>query len=323
MKTIESPIPVQNRKAEKQFHFWQSVVAFCTYALLLVCLLGRLGSYFFFFELFSHFSAQCLAIAGFLFIYWILFRNRLYAVALFSVLLNAWLVLPWVTSKTPATESADLRIMHTNVLFTNLEYDAILESIRRENADIVLIAEATPPLFQKFRQELHREYPYGYLVYSKTHCYVAIGSRTPLRVNHAAVTANRMLHVHTTVKGREIALISVHPKTPLNPTWFESRNERLQYAFDQAAKESVPTILAGDFNVSVFSPVYRSLVASSGMQASRKGFGISPTYRNGYGPLMIPIDHVLTNKGFRTVGFHTLDMKESDHKAIVADLKFQ
>ncbi|MDR6195554.1 MULTISPECIES: endonuclease/exonuclease/phosphatase family protein [unclassified Siphonobacter] len=322
MKTEEISAPVKNDKAERNFNFWQSTVAFMTYALLLVCILGRFGTYFFFFELFSHFAVQCLGVSVFLLIYWILFRNRLYVIALFSVILNAWQVFPWL-QRTDTSGTADLRIMHTNVLFTNTNYEAIVRGIAKEKADIVLIAEATPPIFQHFRKSLGAEYPYQYMVYTKSHCYNVIGSRFPIEVDHAAVTANRMMHVYANVKGKKVALISVHPKTPLSSLWFKLRNERISKAFALAAQEKVPAILAGDFNVSVFSPVYQSLVNESGLHASRKGIGLFPTYRNGYGPLMIPIDHVLTNKGFKTVGFHTADIEDSDHKAIIVDLKFQ
>ncbi len=251
-----------------------------------------------------------------------LFRNRMYVIALFSVILNAWLVIPWLqTEKSSGT--ADIRVMHTNVLFTNENYGAIVEGIRKEKADIVLIAEATPIIFQHFRKSLGAEYPYQYMVYTKSHCYNVIGSRFPIEVDHAAVTANRMMHVYANVKGRKVALVSVHPKTPLSPTWFTLRNERITKAFELTAQEKVPAILAGDFNISVFSPIYESLVNKTGLHAARKGIGIFPTYRNGYGPLMIPIDHLFTNDGFKTVGFHTADIEDSDHKAIVVDLQFQ
>lgn len=322
MKTEVFSAPVKDHKAERNFRFWQSTVAFSTYALLLVSILGRFGSYFFFFELFSHFAVQCLGVSLLLLLYWMLFRNRLYVVALFSVILNAWLVCPWL-SRDEVQGKADLRVMHTNVLFTNENFGAIVKGIQKEKADIVLIAEATPMIFQNFRKGLGAEYPYQYMVYTKSHCYNVIGSRFPLEVDHTAVTANRMLHVYTTVKGRKVGLVSVHPKTPLNPVWFKLRNERISKAFDLAAQEKVPAILAGDFNISVFSPVYESLVEKTGLKAARKGRGIFPTYRNGYGPLMIPIDHLFTNEGFRTVDFYTTDIEGSDHKAIVADLQFQ
>ncbi|MFT4033767.1 MAG: endonuclease/exonuclease/phosphatase family protein [Siphonobacter sp.] len=310
-----------SQKTKKRIGIVELGLLVSVWGLLLVSLIGRLGQYFYLFELFSHFAVQCLAAGIILLPITLVMRSPLSILTAAAIAINAWQVIPWIMPKSQViNQRADLRVMHTNVLFTNTDCQKDIKIIKQQNPDILLVAEATPSFFQAFRKNLHQQYPYEYIVYAKSHCYMLIGSRTPLTVFHEAVRANRMLHVRTRIKGKEIAIVSVHPRTPLFASWYAIRNNRLKGAFQEAKQETLPTILAGDFNISVFSPVYQSFMAETGLDAARKGFGIAPTYRNGYGPFMIPIDHILT-KGFKTSNFYTLDMPGSDHKAVVADLK--
>lgn len=318
--TFSSRPAVRQRRSRWDFFF-----RCLAWSLLGITLAGRLGAYFFLFELFSHFAVQAVA-AGVGLLYFVRKDRAALGAAGVSLLIQGWQVVPWLTGN-PAVASPvkgeGIRVLHANVLYANTAYPEILKSLEEEKADVLFVAEVTPAFFHAFHARFRATYPFQYMVYAKSRFHVLVGSRTPLKINHKSVTENRMLEATTVVRGREIALVSVHPKTPIEPSWFASRNRRLSGAFEAAAACKQPAVLAGDFNVSVFSPVYQALVGQSGLLACRKGFGLLPTYRNGYGPLMIPIDHVLTNDGFRTTSFRTKDIPGSDHKAVIADLQFR
>lgn len=319
MKSTFSPAVAVRQLSSRRVFFLRCLA----WGLLAVTLAGRLGAWFFVFELFSHFAVQCIG-AGLGLLYFVRKdRGALFAVGV-SLLIQGWQVAPWIAwNAAPAPAKEGIRVMHANVLYANTAYPEVFRSLEEEDADVLFVAEVTPPFYHAFRTRFRQRYPYQYMVYAKSRFHVLVGSRTPLKINHEAVTANRMLEATTVIRGKTVALVSVHPKTPIESSWFASRNKRLAGAFAAASGRREPAILAGDFNVSVFSPVYQALVEQSDLQASRKGFGILPTYRNGYGPLMIPIDHILTNKGFRTTSFRTRDIPGSDHKAVIADLQFR
>ena len=318
MKSTFSPAVAGRQLSSRRAFFFR----YLAWGLLAVTLAGRLGAWFFVFELFSHFAVQCVG-AGLGLLYFVRKdRGALFAVGV-SLLIQGWQVAPWLPGSEYAGEKADIRIMHANVLFSNTEYAAALQCLEEEKADVMLVAEVTPEFYHRFHNRFRAIYPYQYLVYAKSKYHILIASRQPVTINHEAVVANRMIDATTTIRGRKVRIVSVHPKTPIEPSWFASRNKRLSGAFAAAATGNTPTILAGDFNISVFSPVYQALVEQTGLLASRKGFGILPTHHNGHGPLMIPIDHILTNRGFRTTSFRTKDIPGSDHKAVIADLQFR
>ena len=90
-------------------------------------------------------------------------------------------------------------------------------------------------------------------------------------------------------------------------------------------------MLIGDFNISVFSPLYDDIFrpfnpAGNGkptqiLRPARR-FLTQPTWPIFFPSLMIPIDHAFVNGGFRPVRFQTLDHPGSDHRAVVVDLRF-
>jgi len=82
-------------------------------------------------------------------------------------------------------------------------------------------------------------------------------------------------------------------------------------------------IIAGDLNVSMWSPFYRSLIKQSGLHNARQGFGILPS-QSGIAPqfaiLSAPIDHCLVSSDIQVENFRLGSNIGSDHLPIIADL---
>jgi endonuclease/exonuclease/phosphatase (EEP) superfamily protein YafD len=82
-------------------------------------------------------------------------------------------------------------------------------------------------------------------------------------------------------------------------------------------------IIAGDLNVSMWSPFYRSLIKRSGLHNARQGFGILPT-QSGISPqfaiFSAPIDHCLVSSDIQVKNFRLGRHIGSDHLPIIADL---
>lgn len=294
------------------------------FALVLATALGRLGRSFFLFELLSHFAAQYAVLSGGLLIYWLFRRRWLPAVAALTGLVwNGLMVLPWLTADPPPGPStADLRVLHTNVLYTRPDVGRIRQLIARENPDLFVLQELTQDMHLRLT-DLRAEYPHQIFIWAKGPCYMLVGSRTPFTADSTPVRQARTIHLRTTVRGQALSFVTLHPRTPVFPAWFRQRNQRLTYAADLVRRQTEPTLWIGDFNVSPFSPVYDDLIKRSGTQACREGFGLAATWIRWCPPLMIPIDHALINDGFRTVNFRTAYMPESDHKALIVDLAFR
>lgn len=315
-----------------QLLFWGRLL---TWALLAATLAGRLGTFFFLFELFSHFAVQYAVLAVLLLIFWLLTGSShrlagraafagprtLAVVATLVLLLNGGLVLPWLTASQPAAGSRDLRLLHANVLFADQDYARIVRLVQAQSPDVFVLQEMTPESIRGVAA-LRPAFPYQYHIWSKGPCHILVGSRTPIRVDSSLARPERVISLTTTVRGHELALLTVHPQTPLLPSWFAHCNQQLAFVASRARQHTLPTVVLGDFNISVFSPVYHQFFEQPGLTACRRGFGLQPTWPRFLPPMFIPIDHAFVNPGFRTVNFRTLAQVGSDHKAVVVDLAF-
>jgi len=89
-------------------------------------------------------------------------------------------------------------------------------------------------------------------------------------------------------------------------------------------------ILAGDLNMSMWSPYYRRLINKTGLHNTRKGFGILPSWRipKTYKQipnwlaffLRIPIDHCLVSRGFEVRNTSIEIETGSDHLPLIVNL---
>lgn len=294
-----------------------------TGSLLAATLISRLGSFFFVFELFSHFAVQYAVLALALTGYWLYAKPRwLAAIAVLVVLLNGLLIYPWLAALKPdGAGPHDVRVLHANVLYANTDYTRIVRLVQQQSPDLFVLQEMTPESIGGV-SALKSLFPYQYHIWSKGPCHILVGSRTPIRVDSSLARPERVISLKTSIRGHEMALLTAHPQTPILPSSFNDRNRQLAFISQKARQQRIPAVLLGDFNISVFSPVYRRLLTSAGLTACRLGFGLQPTWPRFLPFMFIPIDHAFVNNGFRTVNFQTLTQDGSDHKAVVVDLAF-
>lgn len=311
-----APPPVRSRPL--RLHFW---VRLGTYGLLFATVAGQVLGRWWPFELLSHFPVVYAVAALLLTGYWVWQRQRIFYLALGLLVWNAALVAPWLLASRPPAVRADVRVLHANVLFKNENHGPILAMIRRERPDLCVIAEATPALYERVRRQLP-EYPYRSFSHAKSYCYNLVLSRTPFVRDSAALRDFRTVAIRTTIRGRDVGLATVHPRTPVKPDWFAGRNAQLRFAFGYARRQPIPTLLVGDFNVTPWSPVYRAVAEKPGLVACRKGFGLEPTWISPLPFVQLPIDHAFVTPGLRPVSFRTLPAGDSDHRPVVVDVAF-
>ncbi len=306
------------RPVSRWLRFW---LGLATWGLLVATAAGPVLGRWYPFELFSHFPVVYTALAAVFLLFWGWQKSRLAWVALGSLAWNAALLAPWLLAAPPPPGRAGLRVLHANVFYENTHYADLLAMVERERADLCVIHEATPQLYAFLRSRL-KQYPHRSFSHAKRYCWILVLSRTPFTRDSAALRDYRAVALRTTVRGHELALVTVHPRTPLGLDWFESRNRQLRFVFDYARRQTVPTVLVGDFNVSPWSPVYRELTEKPGLVACRKGFGLKPTWISPLPVVQLPIDHVFVNERLQPVSFRTLELPDSDHRPVVAEVAF-
>ncbi|MFD2573766.1 endonuclease/exonuclease/phosphatase family protein [Spirosoma soli] len=233
---------------------------------------------------------------------------------------------PRYTSEPPKTPG-DIRVLHANVLYTRDEYDTTIALIRQQHPNLYVLQEMTPQSIRLVTSELHNEFPHWFACWSKGPCWVLVGSRTPFKVDQGLARKWRVVSLKTRVKDQDVALVTVHPRTPILPSWFRERNAQLAHVANATRQSPLPTVLIGDFNISVFSPIYKDIFETNDNEQkaslkSARSVLTQPTWPRFIPPMMIPIDHAFVNSGFYTQSFQTLEHPGSDHKAVVVDLGF-
>jgi endonuclease/exonuclease/phosphatase (EEP) superfamily protein YafD len=315
-------------------------------AVIATWLLGWLLGRFYFFELFTHFQLQYYALSILLVVAGLASRLLLGKQGRATLTVVPVLVFgltaifsdtSWLPGEDPAAESTltrDVRVLQANVLYSRSDYAPTFNLIRSQRPDLYVLQEMTPASIRLVTSQLSHEFPYWFACWSKGPCWVLVGSRTPIMVNKPLAETKRIIALTTQVRGRAMGLVTVHPRTPVLPSWFRERNDQLTYAAEKTRTQPLPTVLLGDFNISIFSPVYKVIfrsappvagatptVRQAPLRPARQSL-TQPTWPRFIPPMMIPIDHIFTNQGFRPFHFRTLDHPGSDHRAIVADLSF-
>ena len=109
-----------------------------------------------------------------------------------------------------------------------------------------------------------------------------------------------------------VRIVTAHPHVPLTAPGLHARNRLLSVAGD-TAEESEAFILMGDFNLTPWSPTFRAL---PGKRAGDPRF--VQTWPVAWGPLGIPIDHIMISENLELVEARLLPHTGSDHRAILA-----
>jgi len=153
---------------------------------------------------------------------------------------------------------------------------------------------------------------FGYAVYSK------------FPLNSAAEIALEDVRVPTyggTVQIAETSfyLLLLHTVPPRSPGGLLMRNAHLRGIAELKQKTNLPIVVAGDLNISMWSPYYKMLIADTGLINTRQGFGILPSWQVQGGKnmlskfLALPIDHFLVSKDIRVESMKIGGSIGSDH----------
>ena len=286
-------------------------------------LLGFLGRAGWALDLFSHFRVQYLYMLAASMVFLVMARRyRLATLPAALAALNLALVVPvyWGGAHGPAG-TPTYRLLAANIHGENRETGKVRDLLVREHPDVVILTEFTPRWMGELA-DLNEAYAFRVLQPRDSNFGIAVFSRLPIDVWQPLQTDHGELlgvRVVLSAAGRPVTLIAVHTMLPLGSALSRLRNRQLKELGALAAGTSTPVLLAGDFNLTPWSPYFSDLLAASGLRDSRRGFGIQATWPAGRGPMRIPIDHCLASAGIRIVDRRVGADTGSDHLPIIVD----
>jgi endonuclease/exonuclease/phosphatase (EEP) superfamily protein YafD len=209
-----------------------------------------------------------------------------------------------------------LRLVSANVFSDNPAPAAAVVALLAQGADVEVAVETSPG----FRADLTAQdtaHPY-----SAVDDQLVVRSRYPIQPleDPPNVPARRILRVQIEGPGGPFVLYAVHALNPLSESTFGDQLTWVRRLRAAAAREAVPVVMAGDFNMSDRQVGYRELAGDLRDAITASGWGRS-TYGDGlWATLFLRIDHVFESRTWCASGAARFDVPGSDHEGVAVSL---
>ena len=277
---------------------------------------SRLGHLWVAFDVMSQFTMQFLFWTVAFLLAWFVPRLRvLTAIVLFvsmSVAYGVWphLVSGNASAPAPAVAAKEkaLKIASFNTYRFNQDFSAQIASIRKLNADAVVLIELDPPK-KSILEGLKDIYPHQFACFDQAYCFLAIISKTPLTNTSAQAIWEGSPYIRATLGAEfgNVTLVGTH--TTRFP---HSRAQLKQVRALVRSLESVTgkIILTGDFNATPFSRVTSTIAQGAGLVRHTS----LPTWPAQLNIPQIAIDHMFASPALRPLTSEMIgDAAGSDH----------
>jgi endonuclease/exonuclease/phosphatase (EEP) superfamily protein YafD len=241
---------------------------------------------------------------------------------------------------TVSPDLPSLRVMTYNVLGWNEATDAVLDTIRASEADIVALQELNPRVAAVIDRELASAYPYRVLAPREGVRGMGVISRLPLRPTSAALPdpewVSEPQSLEFDVGGRTVLLVNFHAAAGI--FFREGRNRQASLLAGFARDHDLPLLLLGDLNATSTNAAYDKLTSVLKDSWTEAGAGFGHTFP-GAGPGVTPgssrptllgisvprwlvrIDYVFhSDHWLATSARLGLFDRHADHRPVIADL---
>jgi len=275
-------------------------------------------------ELASHFRLQYLwiALAAAIGLVAIGFRRDA-ALAALPAFLNFAVILPFYMP-TGASPSAapSLRVASINVYSLNRRHAEVLQFVRDNRPDLVLLLEVTTA-WRDLLDALAADYPFQHLELRGSNFGMALFSRLPWKsVATREFGSGGLPSIVARLEWQDepLVLVGTHPMPPGGSSMWRLRNEQFAQIAAFCRTETDPLVVIGDLNSTSWSAWFDTLLDGTRLRDSRAGFGLQTTWPCWTWQLGITIDHCLVSPEVavrkRWIGPHV----GSDHFPLLLDL---
>lgn len=232
--------------------------------------------------------------------------------------------------------TAPITLAHINYFYANHDFTGLDRLIDQHAPDIINFQESAPSHSKYIATEYRELYPhqwhhpragsYGLVIMSK----LPITSSEIHEVD-GGVFVNELHDLTFQMgEGQKFRLLSLHTAQPLSgKNWSAQRNNELAYTAKLIAshdREDVPLIMAGDLNITPYSPFFKDFIKATHYDYVGQGDilkGNSWPAKIPTSLFQIPIDHVFYNDRNAYINeWHAMTVQGSDHKALIVELQF-
>jgi endonuclease/exonuclease/phosphatase (EEP) superfamily protein YafD len=254
------------------------------------------------------------------------------------VAIQVWNIYPYTRLARPQVLRTDrsqprtsIRLVATNVLMENREFDKWREVIRAADADVILAVEVNEAWMERAIRALVPDWPHVVAEPRDNHYGMVLLSRLELvdpQVRHDVQRDIPSIHCGVRLRsGDVINLHCLHPRPPepLTDQHATPRDAELVLVGRAIGDDpdDPPTIVTGDLNDVAWSHTTRLFLRLSGLLDPRIGRGFFNSY-NAKNPLFrFPLDHFFHSNDFRLIELRRLDFVGSDHFPMYLALSYE
>jgi endonuclease/exonuclease/phosphatase (EEP) superfamily protein YafD len=208
-----------------------------------------------------------------------------------------------------------LTLVAANVYIDNAAPEAMVETLLETDADVLLLIEFRKS-WRALADRLDGRYPHSW-----THGDITVWSRYPAAGRDAtARKREHTLDLVLDVAGRDLRLLATHAPRAPGIRILEERNWLFSEFGAWAREKPLPTVIAGDFNATPWTPALRRLIEQEGLARARPVGGWYGSWPAPLADLGVPIDHLLHSVSITVEKMALLTVPGSDHRAIEATL---
>lgn len=224
-----------------------------------------------------------------------------------------------------STDQPTITFATFNKLYSNSDLSRASDYFSDQNVDVLAIQEAQTDEVEQIREQLGFEYSHAPDdLRTSFGTIVGIISRYPIESAETIALTNDYSLVRAVIVTPEqgkIAFYAVHLPGPFSPDLYRDRDTDIEALGRILQEETLPVVLGGDFNTTVFSPSLRQFNAVTDSIVQPVTLERWPQCSwYGYGaPLCLRIDHVYISEDLQLVDVNISPDLGSDHRAVVVE----
>jgi endonuclease/exonuclease/phosphatase (EEP) superfamily protein YafD len=250
------------------------------------------------FELFAHFRWQLGAAALVLLLLAATLRRRNLLLLAGAAIVLQLAPLDWARMDEPPAATGcvggEFGLATINLWYRNDDPDRVLQWLRSHPADVVVLQEVTSA-WASALANVGAEYPHRLFRPREDPYGIGLLSRWPVEraadVDFAGDGLPSLVVTVDTPDGR-VQVIALHTHWPVLKRLQLARDRGLDRAAQAARAAGMPSVLAGDLNLTPYAPAFHRLEQESRLRDAFAGRLWRPTWQAGFWPLALPIDHV-------------------------------
>lgn len=252
--------------------------------------------------------------------------------ALLALGMTAWMLTPMLmplVRGTPEPGVDAFTVLTANVYYKSQNIEPQARTLAALEADVLVLQEWTPAHIAPYDAVFRATHPHKLSLPAESPSGSAVYSRFPLRLEPPTGRLDsRLQRLRLNVRGRSVILYNVHPPSPQSAEGISSNRYQSRMLADAAAGETLPTVLAGDFNHTP-DTWNRHALRKAGYRSAADDAGVltDATWPFNRRPIQylrprFRIDDVLLDAAFVATTFEVHEVPGSDHAAVLTTLTF-